>query len=338
MTRGRRTRPSRLALIASLGVLALLGAGLTAPTAADEPGRAPTGSAARGSATAGLVSSSLPALPTTVLGNAVGTARQAPALPGGGRKVFGRKRFLVAYYGTAGTAALGVLGEGTPDAMHRRLVRAGKPFKRKGERVQPVYELIVTVADAVPGPDGDYNHDVLHSRVQEYIDAAQRNKALLVLDIQPGRSDFLTVAKRWEWALKHPWVGLALDPEWRMGPDQVPGQVIGSVRAKEVNEVSAWLDALTAAEGLPEKVFMIHQFRSSMVSRANKVKDRPRLAEVQHVDGFGTPSQKLATYGALARPRQFTMGFKLFYDEDVPRMRAGAVRRIRPAVRFVSFQ
>jgi len=32
------------------------------------------------------------------------------------------------------------------------------------------------------------------------------------------------------------------------------------------------------------------------------------------------------------------MGFKLCYDEDRPRMRAGAVRRIGPAVRLVSFQ
>jgi hypothetical protein len=59
---------------------------------------------------------------------------------------------------------------------------------------------------------------------------------------------------------------------------------------------------------------------------------------VQHVDGFGTPKQKLATYHAVARPRQFTMGFKLFYDEDVRRMGAPQVRTVRPPVRFVSFQ
>lgn len=262
----------------------------------------------------------------------------APALPGGGTRVFGRKRFLVAYYGTAGTGALGVLGETDPDTMHERLEEAAEPFGGRGARVQPVYELIVTVADAVPGTDGDYSHDVLHSRVQEYIDAAQRNAALLVLDIQPGRSDFLTVAKRWEWALAHPWVGLALDPEWRMEGTQVPGQVIGSVQAREVNLVSGWLDRFVADRGLPEKVLMVHQFRESMVGRIGKVKDRNHLAEVQHVDGFGTPAQKRATYAAVARPSQFTMGFKLFYDEDTPRMRAGAVRRLRPAVRFVSFQ
>ena len=32
------------------------------------------------------------------------------------------------------------------------------------------------------------------------------------------------------------------------------------------------------------------------------------------------------------------MGFKLFYDEDRPRMGPAEVHRIRPYVRFVSFQ
>lgn len=263
---------------------------------------------------------------------------EVPSLPGGGRKIFGRHRFLVAYYGTAGTGLLGVLGERDPDTTHQRLKQAARPFRRDGERIQPVYELIVTVADAGPGTDGDYNHDIAHSLVQGYIDAAERNGALLVLDIQPGRSDFLTVARRWEWALQHPWVGLALDPEWRMGPHQVPAQVVGSVTAAEVNRVSAWLEYLVVDRALPQKVFMLHQFRTSMLGQPDRIKDRAHLAEVQHVDGFGTPSQKRATYAAVARPKQFTMGFKLFYDEDRPRMSATEVRRLRPAVRFVSFQ
>ncbi|WP_041546672.1 MULTISPECIES: hypothetical protein [unclassified Nocardioides] len=59
---------------------------------------------------------------------------------------------------------------------------------------------------------------------------------------------------------------------------------------------------------------------------------------VQHVDGFGTRRQKRATYHHVARPRRFTMGFKLFYDEDVHRMGPREVFALRPRVRFVSFQ
>ena len=259
-------------------------------------------------------------------------------LPHGGRAVFEGNRFLVAYYGTAGSGALGVLGEDRPALMHRRLAAAAAPFARPGQPVQPVYELIVTVADATPGPDGDYHHDIDRRAVQRYIDAAHRHGALVLLDIQPGHADFLTVARRWAWALRDPYVGLALDPEWRMPGGQVPGRVIGHVRAAEVNRTSAWLARLVARHDLPQKLFVLHQFRGSMLPDLERVRARRGLVMVQHADGFGTRSEKLASYRAIARPRQLTMGWKLFYDEDVDRMGAAAVHRVRPRVRFVSFQ
>jgi hypothetical protein len=259
-------------------------------------------------------------------------------LPGGATTIFGDGRFLVAYYGTAETGALGVLGETDPDQMQRRVHRAAKPFARKHQPVQVVYELIVSIADRYAGPGHDYSHDIARAEVQKYIDAAHRHDALLLLDVQPGRSDFLTIAKRWAWALKDPYVGLALDPEWRMGKHGVPGARIGSVGASEVNRVSAWLRDLVADNALPQKLFVLHQFRTDMIDHIGAIRPRRGLVMVQHVDGFGTPGQKLSTYHAVARPRQFFMGFKLFYDEDVDRMSAGDVRRVDPKVRFVSFQ
>jgi len=114
--------------------------------------------------------------------------------------------------------------------------------------------------------------------------------------------------------------------------------VIGSVSAREVNQVSKWLVGLQRKHNLPEKIFMLHTFRTSMLPGVARIKKRSGLAMVQHVDGFGTPSQKLATYHAVAHPKTFQMGFKLFYDEDVRRMSAARVKKIRPQVKFVSFQ
>ena len=45
-----------------------------------------------------------------------------------------------------------------------------------------------------------------------------------ILDVQPGRSDFMTEARRLEPWLRQPDVSLALDPEWNMGPRGVPGR------------------------------------------------------------------------------------------------------------------
>jgi hypothetical protein len=265
-----------------------------------------------------------------------GTVRaETRAWPQGG--VFDDGRVLVAFYGTAGTGALGVLGENPPDVMHERLRRAAKAFKRPGRPVRLVYELIVTVADRSPGRDGSYSHDIARADVQRYVDAARRNNALLLLDIQPGHNDFLEVARRWQWALEEPHVGLALDPEWRMRR-AVPGTVIGSVSAHEVNRTARWLSQLTKRHGLPEKLFVLHQFRTSMIEKIHRIGPRANLAMVQHVDGFGTPGQKRSTYATVARPSQFAMGFKLFYDEDVRRMGPPEVHRLRPDVRFVSFQ
>ncbi len=60
--------------------------------------------------------------------------------------------------------------------------------------------------------------------IRRYLKAARKAKALLILDIQPGRSDFFTETKRLRKWLKEPDVGLALDPEWRMGPARSPAR------------------------------------------------------------------------------------------------------------------
>ena len=71
---------------------------------------------------------------------------------------------------------------------------------------------------------------------------------LLLLDIQPGRADFAAEVARLDRYLREPDVGLALDPEWHVGPDEIPGEVIGSVDAATVNEISAQLAASSSAE------------------------------------------------------------------------------------------
>ncbi|MGH3509057.1 MAG: hypothetical protein ACRDPI_02375 [Nocardioidaceae bacterium] len=316
----------RLVPVLLAGVLvAAVGAG-SAGSAASAPARTRDGSAARVSA---ATVPPAPPAPTTSAGVKV--------LPDGGTRIF-PGHMLVAYYGTAGSGALGVLGATRISTATKRLRAAARPFARSGLPVQIVYELIVTIADRSPGPDGSYSHDIARSSVQRYIRAAHHNHALLVLDLQPGRAHFLPTATHWAWALRDPYVGLALDPEWRMGPHEIPGHTIGHVQAAEVNRVSAWLSRLTLRAGLPQKLFMIHQFRTDMVRDISSVHRRAGLALVQHVDGFGTPGQKLATFHAVARPKRFTLGFKLFYRQDVGLMSPARVLKIRPRVRFVSYQ
>jgi hypothetical protein len=207
-----------------------------------------------------------------------------------------------------------------------------------GRKIQIAYELIASVAQGKPGADGDYSQMIAMDQIQRYVDQARRNKVLVILDLQPGSGSFLPQARRLERFLVQPHVGIALDPEWRMPTGKVPGKTIGRVGAAEVNAVSAYVSGLVARNRLPQKLFVLHQFRASMLPDVQAVRKRPGLAMVQHVDGFGTRSEKNATWNRLRRPQQFHMGYKLFYDEDVRRYGPADVLKFKPVPELISYQ
>ena len=208
-------------------------------------------------------------------------------------------------------------GETGPEAAVGRVLTAAAPFATAARPVLGAFELIASVAQSSAGSDGDYSAPTALEDLQPWIDAARAGGLIVILDIQPGRSSFVDEVKRYEPLLRQPGVGLALDPEWRMGPTQIPAQVIGSVDAAEVNEVSAWLSDIVLEEGLPEKLFILHQFTFGMITDRDRIVARPGLVNVFHIDGIGSQSLKLQTYGYLhTDPPPWYNGFKLFLDED----------------------
>ncbi len=265
------------------------------------------------------------------------TPKPLAELPRGGRTILPDFR-VVAYYGAPQDRQLGALGIGTPAQAARKLERQAKPYARKSRPVLPAMELIAVVAAAHPGEDGRYNLRQPDSVIRRYLKAARKAKALLILDIQPGRSDFFTETKRLRKWLKEPDVGLALDPEWRMAPGQVPGQVIGSVGAREVNATTAWLDQLVTKYDLPQKLLLIHQFTDDMIPET-ELKERKGLAYVLNVDGFGTQTLKIAKYkNFVSQAKHFHRGFKLFYSEDINTMTPAQVMRLSPRPDVVVYE
>jgi hypothetical protein len=264
----------------------------------------------------------------------------APApveLPRGGRDIFPRHR-VVAYYGAPQDEELGALGIGTPASAARRLERQAKAYARPDRPVLPALELIAVIANADAGQDGLYRARQTDAVIGRYLKAARRAKALLLLDIQPGASDFFTEATRLERWLREPDVGLALDPEWRVSAGQVPGQVIGRVDSREVNAVTAWLAQLTRERDLPEKLVVIHQFTDDMVDDTT-LKARDGLQIVLNADGFGTRPVKKSKYDAFTRRAPgFEPGLKLFYKEDVGLMTPRQVLALRPPPDFVVYE
>lgn len=284
---------------------------------------------------------------TLLLGNGEDSPEPRPAsaqepeapleLPRGGRSVFPEHR-VVAYYGAPQSRELGALGIGTPRGAARRLAREARRYRRGDRAELPALELITVIANADPGEDGMYRSRQEDAVIRRYLRAARRAKALLLLDIQPGRSDFFTETIRLKKWLKEPDVGLALDPEWRVTGSEVPGQVIGRVSSREVNATSAWLAQLVAERELPEKLFVIHQFTDDMVDHT-QLKQREGLDIVLNVDGFGGQEIKQAKYRSFAREaKEFHHGFKLFYEEDTDLMSPRQVLRMRPRPELIVYE
>jgi hypothetical protein len=260
-------------------------------------------------------------------------------LPGGGRTIFPAKR-VVAFYGAPQSRRLGVLGIGTPQRAASRLTRVARAYTTPQRRVLPALELISTIANANPGDDGMYRTHQTDATIERYLKAARQVKALLVLDIQPGRGDFLDETMRLERWLLQPDVGIALDPEWHVGDGEVPGQTIGSVSADQVNEVAQYVSDLVGKHDLPQKLFVIHQFTEGMVKDSPRLVRRPGLAMTMNVDGFGYPGDKIPKYHQFtaAKAPGFNNGFKLFFEEDSKLMTHDEVLALRPAPDLVVYE
>ncbi|WP_182065967.1 hypothetical protein [Curtobacterium sp. ME12] len=262
-------------------------------------------------------------------------------LRNGGQRPFDGHRY-VALYGAPGAPALGVLGEQGPKETVQRAEQVAKPYRAESdELVTPAMEVIATVAAGDAGADGDYSTELPVSTLEPYVDAAHDADMPVIIDLQPGRSDFLSQAKQYESLLKKPGVWLALDPEWRLTKDQVPLEQIGSVSASEVNEVSSWLASLVREEGLPPKALVLHQFRLSMIQDRGALKTHPELDMLVHVDGQGSQPDKQATWKALHQgaPEGLHWGWKNFYDEDTPMLTPSqTMSEVSPTPSLVTYQ
>ncbi|MDM8086587.1 hypothetical protein QUV83_17570, partial [Cellulomonas cellasea] len=273
----------------------------------------------------------------------VGTGVQAP---GGGQLVFPTapgvpgKRY-VALYGTPGTPALGLLGEqDVPATIARAQQLAGEYQALTGDTVVPMLEVIATIASSGP-EDGSYSRMRPVEDLRPLVEAAGEAGLAVVLDLQPGRTDFVTQAQAYADLLALPHVSLALDPEWRLAPDQVHLRQIGSVGIDEVNAVVTWLADFTRERALPQKMLVLHQFSLRMISERERLDtSRDELALLIHVDGQGSQPAKAGTWAALqaGAPAGVRWGWKNFIDEDLPMLDPSQTYQVTPVPDLVTYQ
>jgi hypothetical protein len=225
-------------------------------------------------------------------------------LPRGGREVFPRYR-LVGYAGVTGASTLGRLGTGPLDQRVAEIEHRAKPYAA-GREILPVVEVIATVVHGSPGRDGKYRVRLTDAQIANYHKATRKHRAVMLLNLQPGRSEFITEAKAFEKWLKQPDVGVALDPEWAMDRGQRPGGVYGHTTGAELDEVARYLAGLVKRYDLPEKVMVYHQVARSVVRRESGLKAHDGVVLIKSVDGLGHPGPRRTPTEWSTRARQST--------------------------------
>ncbi len=279
--------------------------------------------------------------PASRLAARLAVARTGVQLPGGGQLVVPMHR-IVALYGHPGTPSLGALGQQGVAASVVRARRVAAHYQKLSTApVVPAFEIIASVATGAPGPDGLYSYETPVASLRPWVTAATKAGMYVILDLQPGRASFLAEAKVYRPLLELPNVGLALDPEWRLQPGQLPLHQIGSVSITEVNSVVTWLARLTAQYRLPQKLLELHEFRIGEIQNQQLLDTRDDdLSIVMNMDGQGTPAMKQQTWNAVTStaPPGVSFGWKNFYVKDQPMLSPAQTMSKTPEPVIISYQ
>jgi hypothetical protein len=253
----------------------------------------------------------------------------------GGGELFPDER-VVGYYGAPQMGAT-IIGRKSVQGAKKGLRKQAKPYEGEGREVVPGFDLVAVLATADSGGDGKYRSRQSNRVIEEYSRAAEALNGRLILDVQPGQSTFIKEVRALREWLVRPNVDIALDPEWNVGPHGRPGHTVGSVNAKTLNRVSAYMSNLIERENLPQKALVIHQFRDGSVKNRKGIKEPAGVDVVLNFDGIGGAAAKKAGYARLTREDLFA-GFSLFYRLDRGLMKPGEILRLEPEPDFLLYQ
>lgn len=248
---------------------------------------------------------------------------------------------IVAYYGNPRSAAMGVMNEQDRATVLADLrgQTARYAAADTSRPVIPAFDLIAALALRDPGRDGTYRARLSTAVLDDWAEFSAREGVLLILDVQPGRSSCCEEIERLRPWLTLPHIHLALDPEWAVGEDGVPGIHVGHLAASEIRGAQEALAALVKSHDLPPKLLVIHQFERSMISDKETLTPVPGVQLVINADGHGAPGRKIKAYHELVgdEPVGFA-GIMLFYKQDEPLLTADEVLALTPPPDFIVYQ
>lgn len=291
---------------------------------------------------------------------------------------------LVTWYGNPHSNRMGILGERKGADLAAGLREQAAAYEKVTTRkVLMAYHLVAVVAQGAPGADGKYRRRESTSVMRSLLEEARANGFKMIVDIQPGWSTVAEEVAALRPMLAEPDVYLALDPEFSMIDDReraeliraaararaeaapptksgvtekaapelppggsrpIPGKLIGTMRASDVNGALDELDRIITEGHLPPKVLIVHQFTWNMLPDKQNIRRSSLVDVVLDMDGFGDRSLKLSTYRAILRqaPMESTgftfTGVKLFYKQDRNLFTPAQVVGLTPAPAVIIYQ
>jgi hypothetical protein len=227
---------------------------------------------------------------------------------------------IVAYYGNFYSKQMGVLGEYPEDVMLEKLAAEVKKWELADPTtpVIPAIHYIASTAQPTPGRNNNYTLQMPFSQIDKSLELAKKVDGIVFLDLQIGTGNLMSEVEEIGKYLALPQVHLGIDPEFAMKNGERPGTRIGTIDAKDVNQVAEYLAKIVRDNKLPPKILIVHRFTEAMVTNYQNIRPLPEVQIVIEMDGWGGEQLKKMTYRTVItrEPVQFT-GFKLFYKNDI---------------------
>jgi hypothetical protein len=98
---------------------------------------------------------------------------------------------------------------------------------------------------------------------------------------------------------------------------------------------------LVVSHSLPQKLFVVHEFRTSELPDREQIAFQPGLATVLQMDGLGPVATKLDAYHrVMTAAAGFHPGFKVFLrsTDDPVLLTPGEILRLHPRPEYISYQ
>ena len=227
---------------------------------------------------------------------------------------------IVAFYGNLYSKKMGALGEYPEDEMLAKLNGEVKKWEKADPTTPaiPALHYIAVTAQGDGGADGKYRARMPESEINKILKMAEKDHAIVFLDVQVGLSTLQAELPLLEKYLKLPNVHLGIDPEFSMKDGTKPGHKVGTFSAADINYAAEFLARIVKENNLTPKVFIVHRWTQNMVTDYKNIKPLPDVQIVMDMDGWGVQAKKFSTYNSFIYPEpvQFT-GFKLFYKNDI---------------------